>query len=187
MQKMITDPHSIEYYKNTLPWKLAMRNLQINKPKTEEYIIKRKGDESWKDCKLLGSLLDTDNDIRRRKGLAIGAINTMKHLFYSNKIDIKTKMHVFNCYVSSTFLYNSELWTLTITKEKLIGSFHRRILRTSCLNIRWPKKVSKDEVYKRANTTPWSHQIKIRELKWLVWSSDETTGKHFGKNSLMTA
>ena len=40
------------------------------------------------------------------------------------------------------------------------------ILRTSCLNIRWPKKLSNDEVYKRANTTPWSHQIKIRELKW---------------------
>ena len=65
--------------------------------------------KDWKDCKLLGSLLDTDNDIRRKKGLAIGAINRMKHLFYSNKIDIKTKMRVFNCYVSSIFLYNVDV------------------------------------------------------------------------------
>ena len=75
------------------------------------------------------------------------------------------------------FLYNSELWTLTITKEKLIDSFHRRILRTSCLNIRWPKKVSNDEVYKRTkhytvespNKTTWdkaSERSKDRTL-WI--------------------
>ena len=89
LSKITTDPHTIEYYKNTLPLILATRNLQINESQTEEYMIKRKGDESWKDCKLLGSLLDTGNDIKRRKGLAIGAINRMKHIFYSNEIDIK--------------------------------------------------------------------------------------------------
>ena len=86
-----------------------MRNLKINKSKTEEYIIKRKGNESWKDCKLLVSLLDTDINTRRRKGLAIDAFIRMKHLFSSNRIDIKSKMCVFNSYVSSIFLYNSEL------------------------------------------------------------------------------
>ena len=69
-------------------------------------------------------------------------------------------------YLSSIFLYNSELWTLTKTKEKNIDSFHRRILRTSCLNIRWPKKISNAEVYERTGVKPWSHIIKIRQLKW---------------------
>ena len=48
---------------------------------------------------------------------------------------------------------------------KNIDSFHRRILRTSCLNIRWPKEISNAEVYERTGVKPWSH-IKIRQLKW---------------------
>ena len=39
----------------------------INASKTEEYEIIRKGNEKWKKCKLLGSLLDTEKDIHRRK------------------------------------------------------------------------------------------------------------------------
>ena len=43
----------------------------MNETKTEKYEIKRNGHESWKECKLLISLLDPDKDISRTKSLAI--------------------------------------------------------------------------------------------------------------------
>ena len=161
-----TDPHTITHIKSTIRPKLENRNLHINETKTEEYEIKRNGSENWKKCKLLGSLLDTDKDIYRRKCLAIASINNMKYIFCNQKLNVNIKTRVFNCYVSSIFLYNSELWTLTKTKEKLIDSFHRKILRTACMNIRWPKKLSNDKVYEITGVKPWSYTIKIRQLKW---------------------
>ena len=50
----------------------------VNDSKTEEYDVKRGGSEKWKECKLLGSNLGTDKDIKRRKGLAIAANQAKK-------------------------------------------------------------------------------------------------------------
>ena len=68
--------------RDELPVKLAQQGLKINESKTREYTIKRTNcDNRWRHCKLLGSLLDTQNDIKRRKVLAINAANKLKHLF----------------------------------------------------------------------------------------------------------
>ena len=160
-----TNKKNIDHKKQDVPRKLEKRNLKINNTKTEEYEVTRNGDDCWKDCKLLGSLLGTDNDIKRRKGLAVAVINNKRDIFYS-KLDIHTKVRVFNCYVGSVFLYNSELWGLTATKLKAIDSFHRRILRTSCLNVRWPRKVTNQQVYTMTGTRPWSVVIQERQMSW---------------------
>ena len=48
-----------------------------NKP--DKYTISRTSIGSWKKkCKLLGSLLDLDEDIKRRKGLAIDSFKTLE-------------------------------------------------------------------------------------------------------------
>ena len=48
--------------------KLAKWGLKINELKTEEYTIKRvNSDNRRRDCKLFEYLLDTQNDIKRRK------------------------------------------------------------------------------------------------------------------------
>ena len=47
---------------------------------TEEFPSSRGGDEDWKKCWFLGSLLDTKNDINKRKGLALGANHTLSHI-----------------------------------------------------------------------------------------------------------
>ena len=62
-----TAKQRITYIKETPPSTLAKRNLVINESKTEDYEITRQGNEKWKKCKLLGSLLNTENDINRRK------------------------------------------------------------------------------------------------------------------------
>ena len=102
------------------------------KQKTEEYKISRVNcDDKWKKCKLLGSILDTNNDIKRRKGLSLDAVQKIKYMFNNKKLSIKTKMRAFDAYISSIFLYNSELWTLTSSIEKQIDSF-TQIIKKKC-------------------------------------------------------
>ena len=76
ISKITSNYSSIQYLKYHLPQQLQKRDLTINKTKTEEYIItqKKKCDNGWRSCKLLGSLLNTENDIKRGKGFAINVI-----------------------------------------------------------------------------------------------------------------
>ena len=92
-----------EKIKSTIPEKLARRNLKVNTSKTEEFTINRSND-SWKRCRYLGSLLDTSEDIKRRKSLAMTAFNSNRNVLTS-KLDIKTNIRIFNAYVSSIFLF----------------------------------------------------------------------------------
>ena len=55
----------------------------------------------------MGSLLET-----------IASTRNLKYIFCNQKLSITVKTRVFNCYVESIVLYNSELWTLTETKKK---------------------------------------------------------------------
>ena len=86
-------------------------------------------------CKLLGTLLHTEEDVKRRKVLAMNVVNSMKEIFFGD-ISIDVKVRSFNCYVSSVFLYNCKTWTLTKTLENTIGSFQRRLLRIIVLNVK---------------------------------------------------
>ena len=159
-----TNPLSNDNIKKELTQKLEKRGLIINETKTEEHVISRQDDE-WKKCKLLGTLLDTENDIDRRKGLAIIAINNLKSIF-EEKISLQIKLRSFDCYISSIFLYNSELWTLSESVKLTIDSFHRRLMRGTFLNTKWPDKMTNDDVYLATGVRPWSRVIGERQLHW---------------------
>ena len=60
----------------------------------------------------MGSLLDTEKDINRRKIIEIDAFKTLNKIVDSTKISNTVKIRTFNAYFASVFLYNSELWTL---------------------------------------------------------------------------
>ena len=159
--------------------KLSDRGLCVNQSKTENYEVYRGCDGEWKKCKLLGSKLDTDEDIKRRKGLAVSVIKEKKDIFNGN-LDFITKMRIFNCYITAIFLYNSELWTLTETKLKSIDAFHRRLLRSAVLNIRWPARISNEDVYILTEAEPWSNVILRRQLSWfghLMRLSEDTPAR----------
>ena len=136
----------------------------------ETSYIGRKSDKSWKKCKILGSLLDTDEDIKRRKGLAIDGFKTLENIFKSKHISEVIRLRIFKAYVESIFLYNSELWTLTKSLEDKIDSFQRRLLR-KVIRVNWPRLISNVDLYNRTHMKPWSNIIQKRRL----WPSDETT------------
>ena len=151
----------------TTPSTIAKRNLVINESKTEEYEIIRQGNGKWKKCKLLGSLLDTEKDINRRKILAIilYAFKTLNKNV-DRKISNADKIRTFNAYVASVFLYNSELWTITKKLENTVNTFQRRHIR-KILGIHWSKKITNIEVYINTKTEEWSITIQRRHLNWL--------------------
>ena len=61
------------------------RNLTVNPSKTEEYTVKPNGNENWKNCKLVGSYLDTQTDIAKRKQAANLAYCKLKNILTSKK------------------------------------------------------------------------------------------------------
>ena len=125
MSHISSDMRNIEYAKKRLPSKLSLWDLIMNEEKPEEFTIKRNGEETWKKCKLLEMLLDTEKDV-------MNVVNSMKEIFFRD-ITIEVKVRSFNCYVSSVFLYNCETWK---TLENTIDSFQRRLLRIAVLNVK---------------------------------------------------
>ena len=125
--------------------RLKEYNLGVNKTKTENYEVpenqnpesvpeydgkrilwseldwllpqkeNRNKHEKWKDCKLLGSKLDTEKDIQNRKTKTVLAMKKQKHIFKSKATSFIIKIRTFMTFISSIFLYNSELWNLTKT------------------------------------------------------------------------
>ncbi len=69
---------------------------------------------------------------------------------------MKTKVKVFNAFVRSSFMYNSELWTLTKKLENTVDIFQRLLLRR-IINVKWPKKISNKDLYENP---PQNHGVK---------------------------
>lgn len=145
---------------------LQKRHLKINLEKTEEYEIKRGDDEIWKQAKYLGTMLDTETDMKRRKQLANASLNKIKHITKDRKVKLSLKLRAYNAYVSSVFLYNSETWTLTKTRSSDIDVFHRKHLR-NILNIRWPDVISNINLYAKTGEKVWTDTVEIRRLRFL--------------------
>ena len=158
---------------------LCKEGLYISKSKTEKYHISKCSDTKWKSCKYLGSLIGTEEDIKRRKGLTHDNYHALESILKSKLVSEPVRIRIFRAYIESIFLYNSELWTLTNTLERSIDSFHWRLLR-KVIHMTWPRMITNDELYKRTKVTPWSLTICKRRLSWfghLLRLSSETPAK----------
>ena len=158
-------PHSIENVKRNIPEQLEKRNLLINQDKTEEFTIRKGGDESWMKCKYLGSRLETSEDIKWRKILTNDAMKKIQYITKDKRLDEAIKIRAFNVYAGTVFLYNSETWTIDKTKAERIDSYHRRMMRNA-LDIRWPKKISSEALYRTTGEQPWSQTITKRRRRF---------------------
>ena len=144
---------------------LLTEGLQIRENKTERYHIQRGGEDTWKKCKYLGSLFDTEADIKRKNKLKSDSYNTFKSIFSSKHASEKVKIRVFSTYIQNIFMCNSELWTLTQTLENSIDVFQKKLLR-KIINVKRPKTISYKYLNTRTEMKPWSITIQRRRLMW---------------------
>ena len=148
--------------KDKVPEQLRKHNLLVNDDKTEEFSISKNGDQSWRECKFLGSLLGNNEDIQRRKQLACAAFQNKKESITSDRLSLEVRIRNFNAYVAPVFLYNCELWALTEQQANKINTFQRRFLR----KIVRCKYTPNDTLYKLCKAEPWTTTVKRRRLSW---------------------
>ena len=161
-----TDKQHKDFIKQELPLKVKQRNLNVNVEKTEEFCVGTDGNEEWKTIKYLGSILDTEKDIKRRKGLSIDAFNKYEKILCNRQASMKLKVRTLNTFIYPMLLYNCEIWTLTKKLKESIDIFQRKLLRRM-LNIKLTDKIRNEEIYKRSHQIPITTEIKKRRLNWL--------------------
>ena len=149
ISKAISNPSSMENLKHNRAEILKSRDLNVNYGKAEQYIINRTNNE-WTLCKYLGSILDTGEDIRLRKILAIAAANQLKIIYNDKKITPETK----------------------IKAVKTINTFQRRLLRTYVLNAKWPNIVKNERIQKNRSHRMEQHYSKTKVK--MVWESNQS-------------
>src|SRR6266496_3384293 len=106
------------------------------------------------------------NDTIINKSCMNVEFNKYKYLLTTNKLEIKTRIRLFNVYIASIFLYNAELWYSSTKVDNIIDTLQRSFLR-KMLKIRWPYKISNVDLYIRTSAIKWSTTIKTRRLRWI--------------------
>ena len=86
--------------------------------KTIQRTINRTQENDWKKCKYLGTLLDTETDIERRKNLTYIAFNKYRQTLACRNLQPYLRIKLFDICVTSIFMHNSEHWTLTKSQKK---------------------------------------------------------------------
>ena len=72
--------------------------------RSKGYTIDRPSkDVSWKCCKILGSLLDTEEDIKRRKKLVRDARNAFQEVWKCNQTNRSMEIRLFDALVQISF------------------------------------------------------------------------------------
>ena len=185
-----TDDQTLE---NLLPIAdkvLKSWHLYMNDDKTERvhFYLAKRGDvsehgtplvenEPWRSSKLLGSLLCTVKDIERRIILGYAAFSTFNNIWQRSKnISLSRRLKVYEAQVISVFLYNCGCWAAPKNIITKIDIAHRRHLKY-ILNIKWPKTISNEKLYKLTNSEPLSNRI--NRARWRLFGhilrSDECT------------
>ena len=118
----------------------------------------------------LGSILDkhggTDADVRTRIGKARAAFKQLSNVWGSSEISIATKIRLFNTLIKPILLYGAETWRTTVTTMKKIQVFINTCLRR-ILKIRWPNKISNEELWHRTKQQPVDQDILQRRWRWI--------------------
>ena len=96
--------------------------------------------------------------------MANNAMRKMEYIFTDKYLLTELKIRVFRACVVSIFLYNAELWTVSKTIETKINSYHRRLL-CKAINIKWPRKISSEDLYKKTKQHK-SDTIRTRRIRW---------------------
>ena len=103
----------------------------------------------------LGSLIasdaKSDQEIKRRIGIAKTAFKCMSNVLTAKNIKSQTKLRLIKCYIWSTMLYGCETRTISEAMKKQPEAAEMWFLRRM-MKISWIKKVTNEDVLRRALT-----------------------------------
>ncbi|PVD19664.1 hypothetical protein C0Q70_20154 [Pomacea canaliculata] len=137
--------------------------LKINKKKTENIL-------ETDHFTYLGSIVSkdagADDDIRSRINKARHAFNSLRPIWNSRALSLRSKTRIFNTNVKAVLLYGSETWRVTNTINNKLQTFTNRCLR-HILRIRWPERISNSSLWERTNQNATSQDTKKRKWGWI--------------------
>ena len=148
-------------------------NLIVNETKTEYTNIEispeteNRGKESWRQSKILGSKLGSNEDILHRMNLGCIAFANFKKIWKNSKyIETNTKIRLYEALVVPVIMYNSGTWASTRQVLDKLDSLHRRHIK-EIMKIKWPSRIGNKELYEKSNTVPLSERAKSARWKML--------------------
>ena len=144
--------------------------IKINTLSTAPVSLDGSDLEEVEEFTYLGSKIDrlggTDADVKARIGKARTAFTSLKNIWKSRQISIKTKLRFFNSNVKSVLLYGSETWRTT---KKIIGkvqTFINGCLR-KILRIFWPETINNKDLWHRTEQMEVEEEIRKRKWRWI--------------------
>jgi hypothetical protein len=144
--------------------------LRRNTNKKEPFMLGNENIEDVESFVYLGSKVTKDGgtaqDVVQRIQKENGAFVQLYPVWRNNKISIRTKFCIFCSNVKAVLLYGSETWKVTKNITSKLQVFVNRCLRR-ILNIYWPEVISNEELWRRAEETEISVQIRRRKWNWI--------------------
>ena len=123
--------------------------------------VKYRGHEEWRNHKVLGSILCSVEDIKKKCILGNAAYANFKKLWSRKEISINRKLNIYEAQVVSIMLYNCKSWAAPAHVLEHLDVTHRNHLR-DMLGIKWPRGyISNNQLYKRCDTRPLTEHVYI--------------------------
>lgn len=170
MQQKI-DALNTEAHKVGLKINIAKtKTLRLNAGNIRPLVINNTNIEDVTTFNYLGSTLTTsggaEEDINNRIKLARMAFAKLWAIWRSPQITKGTKTRIYEACVKSILLYGSETWLLKNSSTNRLQVFENKCLRT-IQNIRWPRRISNEELLRISGQETILCQIKRRKWRWI--------------------
>ena len=177
---LLSRRHDMQDKVTSLCESAAKLGLKINKKKTRtmrtNHVNKNSIQLRGKDVEgveqfiYLGNVVSrdsgTDRDIKSRIGKATAAFKTLRPIWTSQVISVKTKLRIFNTNVKSVLLHACETWHITKALTYKVQTFINRCM-TAILHIKWQDKITNKETWRRTGQAHTEAQIMRRKWDWL--------------------
>ena len=130
------------------------KEIRLNTRNHQQLVVNGKIIEEVDYFKYLGSIVSksggTDEDVTGRIKKAKGAFAQLAPVWRSNQLRRSTKLSIFETNVKSVLLYACQTWKVTKSISRKLQIFINKCLRR-IFDIRWPEKITNEELWKRAN------------------------------------
>ena len=126
--------------------------------------VEYRGDEPWRKHKVLGSILCSVEDVKKKCILGNIAYANFKNVWSKNNISFDRKLKVYEAQVVSIMLYNCDSWAAPNHVLEHLDVTHRNHLR-DMIGVKWPRGyISNAKLYERCETRRLS--LRVYGARW---------------------